>query len=341
MKRTSLASLIVCLVAVSAWLGSVRPSPTIQQPNEEGTVLPDERLERHAQLSSSAEDSGTTAPSLSQPMVPDLDVQHGMVGDEDVIPPTEPAVGLPPSTSDRAGSAEPADNPCERPAPPPPLPVPGSAGAADFWQTFRTPLPPTPVYDPPGPKRVGLQAGHWRVEEAPPELGRLGHGASGGGRAEWEVNLELARRAAELLRAAGVEVDILPATLPPRYRAHAFVSIHADGDEAGVLRGYKLARATFSATPEADDRLVASLYQFYGEATGLPRDDLHITRRMTAYYAFNSRRYCHAIAPGVPGAILEAGFLTNQADRQLLIGSPHAAARGIAQGVLRYLGLTS
>jgi N-acetylmuramoyl-L-alanine amidase len=228
-------------------------------------------------------------------------------------------------------------NPCERR--PAPLPVPGSPGATEFWQAFRTPLPPAPVWNPPGGKRVGLQAGHWRVEESPPELGRLGHGASGGGKAEWEVNLDLARRAAAILEAAGVEVDVLPATVPPRYRAHVFVSVHADGDPSGSLRGYKLARAAFSATPEADDQLLAALYEAYGQATGLPRDDLHISRRMTAYYAFNSRRYCHAVAPGVPAAILESGFLTNAVDRELLLGRPDVAARGIAQGVLRYLGL--
>lgn len=228
------------------------------------------------------------------------------------------------------------DNPCDRPTAP--LPAPGTPGATEFWQAFREPLPRAVVWNPPGIKRVGLQAGHWRVEEVPAELNRLGPGTSGGGRAEWQVNLDLAQRAAALLREAGLEVEVLPATIPSGYQAHAFLAIHADGDEAGVLRGYKLARAGFSATPEADDHLVASLYASYGPATGLPRDDLHISRRMTAYYAFNSRRYCHAVAPGVPAAILEAGFLTNVIDRQVLLGRPDAAAQGIAEGLLRYLG---
>jgi N-acetylmuramoyl-L-alanine amidase len=228
--------------------------------------------------------------------------------------------------------------PCDG-LPPGPLPAPGSAGAEAFWLAFRAPLPPAPVWSPPGPKRIGLQAGHWRTEETPDELRRLGGGSSGGGRAEWEVNLDVARRVADLLEQSGVEVDVLPATIPPRYRAHAFLAIHADGDESGALRGYKLARAVFSATPEADDRLLAALYDAYGRATGLPRDDLHISRRMTAYYAFNSRRYCHAVAPGVPSAIVEMGFLTSAADRQVLIGNPDAAARGLAAGLRSFLGL--
>jgi hypothetical protein len=271
-------------------------------------------------------------------MVPDSLLDERLAREEDLPPPVD--VGPSSPLSSALPQPEPApvtENPCDRPAPP--LPPPGVAGVTEFWQTFRAPLPPTPAWNPPGPKRVGLQAGHWRIEEAPQELSRLGHGASGGGRAEWEVNLDLARRTAELLQREGVEADVLPATVPPSYRAHAFLSIHADGDEKGALRGYKLARAAFSAAPEADDRLLADLYDAYGKATGLPRDDLHITRRMTAYYAFNSRRYCHAVAPGVPAAILEAGFLTSAADRQLLLGNPDAAAKGMALGLLRYLDL--
>lgn len=58
---------------------------------------------------------------------------------------------------------------------------------------------------------------------------------------------------------------------------------------------------------------------------------------MRYYYAFNSRRYCHAVAPGVPQAIVEAGFLTSAADRQLLIGNPDLAARGIVNGIIAFL----
>lgn len=221
-----------------------------------------------------------------------------------------------------------------------PFPRPGTPEATEFWRGFSQPLPPAAVWNPPGPKRVGLQAGHWRVEEAPDELRRLSPGSSAAGWDEWQVNLSIAQRAADLLRAQGVEVDVLPAIIPDRYRAHAFIALHADGDVTGGLRGFKIARANFSAIPEEDDRLVQTLNTVYGSVTGIPRDDAHISRRMTGYYAFNSRRYCHAIAPGVPGAIVEMGFLTSTVDRQWLIGNPDLLARGIADGVLRFLGLT-
>lgn len=228
------------------------------------------------------------------------------------------------------------------------LPIPTEPGVplsvlrqrgGSAWGSFREPFPQLPRWNPPGVKRVGLQAGHWLFDEAPDELEELrtNPGASGGGWAEWEVNLQIAKRTAEILRAEGVEVDVLPTTVPIRYRAHAFVTIHADGDVTGSLNGFKVGRALFSATPDVDNRLVEALNTDYQQVTGLTRRDEQISRRMTGYYAFNARRYQHAVAPGVPQAIVEAGFMTSASDRRLLIGNPDLAAQGIARGILRFL----
>ena len=83
---------------------------------------------------------------------------------------------------------------------------------------------------PDGPVRVGLQVGHWKTDEAPEEQKRLrgNHGASGGGKSEWEVNMEIATRTAEILKERDISVEILPTTIPPDFWADAFVSIHAD-----------------------------------------------------------------------------------------------------------------
>jgi len=246
-------------------------------------------------------------------------------------PSGEPASALASAPADEEAGAA-----CSRPSEPP-LPPPGTPAASGFWARYRVPLPPAPVYSAPGRKRVGLQAGHWLVEQVPSELRGLGHGASGGGKAEWEVNLDVARRVADLLRAADVDADVLPATVPVEYQAHVFLSIHADGDESGRNRGWKLGRAAWSATPEADDRLMREISELYGVATGLPVDPIGASRRMTAYYAFNSRRYCHAIAPGTPSAILEMAYLTNATDRERLLGNPDAIARPVADGIVRFL----
>src|SRR5215210_1082396 len=176
-----------------------------------------------------------------------------------------------PPTATMIALAAPVDQECSRSSEPP-LPVPGDPTTASFWGRYRTPLPPAEVYNPPGPKRVGLQAGHWRTYEIPAELRGLGPGTSAGGTDEWEVNLDIAERTAALLRAAGVEADVLPTTLPVEYKAHAFLSIHADGDDSGARQGFKLGRAAWSATPEADDRLMASISSAYTDVTRMPSD---------------------------------------------------------------------
>jgi hypothetical protein len=205
---------------------------------------------------------------------------------------------------------------------------------------FAAPLPRSPVWNPAGQKRVGIQIGHWFVGQLPDELRRLSAGASSGGWNEWELNLLIGQRVVQMLEEAGVQADLLPATIPVRYRAHAFVAIHADGDTSGRLNGFKLARPGFSSIPEADDELVRLMYQEYGAATGMVRDnDAHISRRMVYYYAFNTRRYQHAIDIGTPAAIIETGFLTNSSDRAFLTGRPDLAARGITNGILRFLEL--
>ncbi|MCC7103671.1 MAG: N-acetylmuramoyl-L-alanine amidase [Chloroflexi bacterium] len=253
------------------------------------------------------------------------------------VPPAPEALSRPRAPA----TAVPASGPSPCDLPPPPalnLNADPATRAAQF-RGFRDPLPPAPLWNPPGQKQVGLQAGHWLVEQVPEELRQLGGGAVGGGKQEWEANLEIAQRTKSLLEAAGIAVDLLPSTVPPGYRAHAFLAIHADGDASGQVRGFKVARPGFSSIPQADDRLVAALEGAYGQATQLPRDDEHISLRMRYYYAFNSRRYCHSVAPGVPQAIIESGFLTSAADRQLLLGNPDLAARGIADGLLAFLEL--
>lgn len=247
------------------------------------------------------------------------------------------AAAVPSDGTDVAAQQAATNAPCDDTNRPDPLPAPGSARSTDFFRSFRTPLAPAPLYDPPGPRRVGLQAGHWLNDEVPPELGRLQGGAVGGGKQEWEVNLDIARRAAALLEASSIQVDVLPATVPEGYRANAFIALHADGDPAGQANGFKVARPGFSSLPDVDDRLVDTLNQVYAADTELPRDDEHISLRMRYYYAFNSRRYCHSVAPGVPQAILEMGYLTSAIDRRLLIGDPDRLARGVADGVQAFL----
>lgn len=196
---------------------------------------------------------------------------------------------------------------------------------------------PTPAEwkAPEGPVRIALQAGHWRADEAPNELrGLRDNGTSARGMAEWEANLEIARRAQALLEPMGYVVDVLPAVVPPSYRAHLFISIHADGSNDPRATGYRVASPSRDATGRAAE-IADILERSYGEATGIRRLPA-ATRRMRNYYAFNFRRYVHALHPMTIAVILETGFLTSASDWEIIVEDPDRAARGIVEAVTAF-----
>jgi len=198
------------------------------------------------------------------------------------------------------------------------------------------PIPTPEEWEPPeGTVRIGLQAGHWKADEAPRELsGIRGNGTRWGTTMEWEVNLEIAQRAGALLKELGYEVDILPAVVPPDYRAHLFISIHADGSNDPQASGFRVAAPRRDATGRASG-FVELLRDSYGKETGI-RQLPDVTRRMQSYYAFNFRRYEHALHPMTIGVILETGFVTSARDRGVIMEDPDRAARGIVEAIKAY-----
>ena len=171
-------------------------------------------------------------------------------------------------------------------------------------------------------RRVGLVAGHSGYDSG---------AVCPDGLTEVEVNQDIAERTAARLRRMGAQVDLLQ-EFDPRlagYRADVFVSIHADTCE-GNYSGFKVARVEHSALPEAEDRLVDCLWQQYEAATGLARHPDTITFDMREYHAFGE------IDPQTPGAIIEVGFLGG--DRWLLTKQPERMAKGVADGILCFLG---
>jgi hypothetical protein len=206
---------------------------------------------------------------------------------------------------------------------------PSGASDSDMIRVARPVLPP-------GPRRVGIQAGHWKMAEVPDEMARMvgQTGTSAAGFVEWQVNLDIAGRVATRLRSANVVVDILPATIPEGYLADAFVSLHADGDRTGNDRGFKVAHG--SRRGPYEPRLVTAIIEEYGRATGLPWLP-GVSRNMTGYYAFAWGRFQASVAPHVPAAILEMGFLTHVDDRAMLVGQPDRIADGISRGIMRFL----
>lgn len=189
---------------------------------------------------------------------------------------------------------------------------------------------------PAGPRRVGIQAGHWRMADVPDELRRLAGqtGTSAGGVAEWQVNLDIANRVASILRDDGIAADVIPATVPEGYLADAFLSLHADGDLSGTRRGFKAAHGTRRGPYEP--QLVKAIVEEYGRVTGLPSNG-EVSRNMTGYYAFGWSRLRSSVAPHTPAAILEMGYLTHPDDRAVLTGQAERVASGIARGIRRFL----
>ena len=186
--------------------------------------------------------------------------------------------------------------------------------------------------------RVAIQVGHWKNNELPEQLSSLegNTGASGGGRREVDVNMDVANRVAKLLRDAGVTVEVLPATVPTGYTADAFVAIHADGNSSNQARGFKISTRWRSTVAAQDAMLVDLLTEQYRAATGLPEDD-GVTRNMRGYYAYAPFHPNYRVSNFTPGAIVEMGFMTNATDRQVMFNETDKVASGIAQGILRYL----
>ena len=244
---------------------------------------------------------------------------------------TKPATAIPESAVDETGAAEPGDTAAAVAA----AGAKTAPGDPPGW--VRIPKPAVPA----GPRRVGIQAGHWRTNEAPPELRALvaQTGASSGGVTETETNLEIAEKVAEILRAKGIVVDVLPTIIPAGYLADALVALHSDGDETGIRSGYKLAHAT-RRTPH-EDALERFLTEEYGAATGLQYDAAHISRAMTGYYLFSWSRVRYSTSPFTPSVILEMGYLTNRHDRNLIVNEQDLLAGAIASGILKFLDATS
>mgnify|MGYP002027960629 CR=1 FL=1 len=274
--------------------------------------------------------AGTEAPAAVAPSVP---LASALVAEP------QPVTAMEPIRADQAGvtgpveSAQSQERALETVAPP--VPTRRNYRRRSY---NRYPLPiPTPAdwLPPEGPVRIALQAGHWRADEAPRELSGLrDNGTSWRGTPEWEVNLEIAQRAGVVLEGMGYEVDILPAVVPPSYRAHLFISIHADGSNDRNASGYRVAAPRRDATGRAS-QVAALLERSYGEATGIKRLPT-VTRRMRNYYAFNFRRYEHALHPMTIAVIIETGFLTSARDRQVIVNDPERAARGIIEAVTAF-----
>jgi len=150
------------------------------------------------------------------------------------------------------------------------------------------------------------------------------------GLTELAINTDLAHRARDLLAAQDVDLmlfDEFDVRLTD-FAGTALISIHADscGDYGPTTTGFKVAGSS-----RADSAaLVSCMEQAYGDATGMGIHVNTITTHMTDYHAFRK------IAAGTPAIILETGFML--LDREMLTTNADIPAKGIAEGILCFLG---
>jgi N-acetylmuramoyl-L-alanine amidase len=201
--------------------------------------------------------------------------------------------------------------------------TPDTALAAPLAASSRTPRPT--VARPTGPY-VGIVAGHW---------GNDSGAICPDGVTEQQVNLEIAKRVAERLRARGVWVDLLQEfdSRLEGFSADVLVSIHADScdpiDADPPATGFKVARSQASQIPTIADKLVDCLHAEYQRATNMDFHENSITNDMTFYHSFNE------LDPNTPAAIIETGFL--HLDYDMIVKHPDLPAEGITNGILCFL----
>jgi N-acetylmuramoyl-L-alanine amidase len=187
-----------------------------------------------------------------------------------------------------------------------------------------------------GPIRIGIQPGHWRIDELPEELARLrtSTGAAYGSLRELDLNLAVSRLLVASLTAAGHQAELIPAAIPAGYRADLFVSVHADRADRPDRRGWKL------SPPWRPSRRSSELAEYMSAAfreSGLPQDFNGITANMRGYFGFSWWRFSNALSPYTPAVLVEMGFMGNEADRLRMRDQPDFYADILLKGIESFL----
>ena len=186
-----------------------------------------------------------------------------------------------------------------------------------------------------GPIKIGIQVGHWILEEPPLELNKISKtGAVLGILKEVDINYLIGKEVAKILENKGYKVDLLPAVLPESYYADAFVSLHTNSTDSKVS-GFMISTPFVDYSGKAF-KLKESIIQEYSKATGFNFID-EFTQNMTHYYSFNWSRYKNTIHPKTPAVILEMGNMKNQKDLLFLILGYQKVAEGIANGIENFI----
>jgi N-acetylmuramoyl-L-alanine amidase len=194
----------------------------------------------------------------------------------------------------------------------------------------------TPLEALSGPIRIGIQPGHWRIDELPDELARLrtSTGAAYGSLRELDLNMAVSRLLVDSLNAAGYQAELVPAAIPAGYRADLFVSVHADRADRPDRRGWKLSPPWRPSRRSSE--LAESMSAAFRES-GLPQDYNGITANMRGYFGFSWWRFSNALSPYTPAVLVEMGFMGNEADRLRMRDRPDFYADIMLEGIESFL----
>ncbi len=168
-------------------------------------------------------------------------------------------------------------------------------------------------------------------------------GAEGNGYREQDLVFAIGTRTAAILRANGIDVRLSRPTAETQlgtstsssliarvaeaneWGADYFISLHANASEITTASGSEafVYSLESEALPLAENILTQLNY-----ATGLANRG--VTARTNLYVLRRTR---------MPATLIELGFITNPYDAELMAEDPQSFARGVANGVLAYLGM--
>ena len=175
--------------------------------------------------------------------------------------------------------------------------------------------------------RIGIISGHWGYDSGT---------VCPNGVTEAEVNLQIATLVQQQLSSKKIyQVDILQEydQRLNNYQGVLLISIHNDSCIISneFTTGFKIALNTQGNNPDRNQRLLNCIYDRYQKETNLNYHPGSITADMMDYHAFRE------IDPNTTAVIIEAGFMSNPVDYDLLTNHPDQVATGIVNGIMCYL----
>ena len=167
-------------------------------------------------------------------------------------------------------------------------------------------------------------------------------GAEGNGYREQDLVFEIARQTAVILRQNGLEVRLSRPTPETQLGTSNATSLAARVNDANSWGAdYFISLHTNASTIPSASGSEAFVYTASSRAYPLAQNILTQLNASTglANRGVSVRTNLYVLRrTRMPATLVELGFITNPGDAALMAGQPQLFARGVADGVLAYLG---